>query len=395
MVSGAPDIRILGYLNGSKNWSLAFESVDLDRITDLNLAFFNPDTNGIIPADPQLTALIRLAQSKKVRVWMSIGGGSPPKHLAALLTAEQRQSFINHITSYAVTNGFDGVDVDLENDLINEAYAPFVSGLSKTLRAKGLRMTAALASWNAHKIADSTLRLYDFINIMSYDKTGPWNPAKPGPHSPFSMAEADFRYFNSDRNIPASRLLIGVPFYGYGFGGSAPESIAWRNLRLQYPDALHSDSIILADGGRIYYNGIPTISTKLKFAKQSGAAGIMIWELRQDSQDQHSLLQSIHEAINNNKAELYQALSRDPGSIYREPPFPEIPLPPNIISLALKAYIRAGIETPRMNAPKPKKNLPGKPVQYPPDWKHHRYFFGEGPKTPKFSGALPGCTTLP
>ncbi|MFD2526028.1 glycosyl hydrolase family 18 protein [Flavihumibacter stibioxidans] len=299
-VTGAPGIRILGYLNGSKNWSLAFQSVDLDRITDLNLAFFNPDTNGIIPTDPQLAELIRQAHSKKVRVWMSIGGGSPPRHLAALMKAEQRKSFIEHLTAYAVQNGFDGVDVDLENDLINEEYAPFVFDLSAMLRSKGLQMTAALASWNSHKIQDSTLRLYDFINIMSYDKTGPWNPAKPGPHSPFSMAESDFRYFNSDRNIPASRLLIGVPFYGYGFGGSAPESIAWRNLRLQYPDAIHSDSIILADGGRIYYNGIPTIQRKLQFAKQSGAAGIMIWELRQDSRDQHSLLQSIHEAINKN-----------------------------------------------------------------------------------------------
>lgn len=299
-VTDVPGIRILGYLNGSKNWSLAFQSVDLDRITDLNLAFFNPDTNGIIAADPQLAALIRQAQSKKVRVWMSIGGGSPPRHLAALMKTEQRKSFIEHITAYAVQNGFDGVDVDLENDFINDEYAPFVSDLSKTLRKNGLQMTAALASWNAHKIADSTLRLYDFINIMSYDKTGPWNPAKPGPHSPFSMTEADFRYFNTDRNIPASDLLIGVPFYGYGFGGSAPESIAWRNLQLQYPGSIHSDSIILADGGRIYYNGIPTIQQKLKFAKQSGAAGIMIWELRQDSRDQHSLLQSIHEAINNN-----------------------------------------------------------------------------------------------
>ena len=289
--------RILGYLNGSRNWELAFQSVDLGRITDLNLAFFNPDSNGLIPEDPQLAHLIRAAKAQKVRVWMSIGGGSPPEHLADLMVGSQGKTLIRHIAEYAAKNGFDGVDVDLENDLINENYAPFVAELSATLRKNGLQMTAALASWNAHKIADSTIRLYDFINIMSYDKTGPWNPGRPGQHSPFIMAENDFRYFNEERKIPAGKLLIGLPFYGYGFGGSAPQSLPYREIISRYPGAEKTDSITLEDGGKIYYNGIPTIMKKSGFARQVKAAGVMIWELRQDSRDSNSLLKTTHQAL--------------------------------------------------------------------------------------------------
>lgn len=294
----APKLRVLGYLNGSRNWEQAFQSVDLARITDLNLAFFNPDSNGIIPSDPYLPELIRMAGAQQVRVWMSIGGGSPPEHLANHMNDLHRKTLIGQITDYAVKNGFHGVDVDLENDLINDYYAAFVAELHAALRAKGLQMTAALASWNAHKIADSTIRKYDYINIMSYDKTGPWNPSKPGQHSPFSMAENDFRYFNSERNIPAAKLLIGLPFYGYGFGGSAPQSLPYRELIIRYPGAEKTDSIELPDGGRIYYNGMPTIRQKASFARQVKAAGVMIWELRQDSRDSNSLLMVTQKALN-------------------------------------------------------------------------------------------------
>ncbi len=33
------------------------------------------------------------------------------------------------------------------------------------------------------------------------------------------MAVSDFNYFNQARGVAAEKLLIGLPFYGYGFGG--------------------------------------------------------------------------------------------------------------------------------------------------------------------------------
>ncbi len=56
---------------------------------------------------------------------------------------------------------------------------------------------------------------------MSYDHTGPWRPEKPGPHAPYEEAQAALAYFGVDRKIPKDKLVLGVPFYGYGFG---PES---------------------------------------------------------------------------------------------------------------------------------------------------------------------------
>ena len=156
-------------------------------------------------------------------------------------------------------------------------------------------MTAALASWNADKFHDSTLGRFDFINIMSYDKTGPWNISKTGQHSPYQMAADDFNYYSTTRGIAKEKLLIGLPFYSYGFGGNAPASMSYKEIIRQYPGAENSDSLSV-NGGKIYYNGIATIARKVKFAKDNRAAGVMIWQLLQDSRDNKSLLNVIYQS---------------------------------------------------------------------------------------------------
>ena len=299
--SPSPDkpakLRVLGYLMSHNNWVADAESIDLSKLTDLNLAFMNPDASGQFFVNDNVHQLVKKAHERQVRVFISIGGGEPPAHLAAMITPANSGMLISGITALMDKHNFDGVDVDLENDLINEHYAGFVNALGAALKAKGKLMTAALASWNAHKIPDATLALYDFINIMSYDKTGPWNPANPGPHSPFEMAETDFRYFHITRGLSAEKLFIGLPFYGYGFGTNAPASIHYKDLITQFPGAENGDEIAVPGGGRIYYNGPATIRQKVKLALDKKAGGVMIWELKQDSRDDNSLLGAINAVI--------------------------------------------------------------------------------------------------
>ena len=45
--------------------------------------------------------------------------------------------------------------------------------------------------------------------------------------------------------------------------------------------------------GNKYYNGRPTMRTKVRLAAES-LSGIMIWELGQDSFTEYSLLETIH-----------------------------------------------------------------------------------------------------
>ena len=219
--------RILGYYHSRGNWSVQEINHQINKLTDLNLAFINPDSNGKFAIFPNLGNFIKTVQERKVRVFLSIGGGSAPIYMARLMQASNRSAFIAEIKSFMLQYGFDGVDVDLENNLINADYGSFVEELADAVKGSNKLLSAAVARWNADKISDATLHLYDFLNIMSYDKTGPWRPETPGQHAPFSMAETDFQYFRQTRNIPAEKILIGLPFYGYGFGKGAPESMTY------------------------------------------------------------------------------------------------------------------------------------------------------------------------
>ena len=292
-----PRLRVLGYVFAS-DWSLA-NTINWQQITDLNIAFLNPDATGAFDVDPALVGLVQRAHEKGVRVFFSIGGGSPPAHLETLLrTKQERAKLVLGIVDLINRYGFDGVDVDLENALINQHYAPFVEEVAAAVKPLGKLVTAALASWNADQIADETLAHYDFIHVMSYDATGPWNPSRSGPHSPYAMATADFEYFHKTRKIPANKIFIGLPFYGYGFGEEAPQSMFFRDIVARWPGSEQHDEVTLPAGGTVYYNGIPTIRKKTQYAIDNGAGGVMIWQLLQDAEGEKSLLRAINETIN-------------------------------------------------------------------------------------------------
>jgi len=291
------EFRVLGYLFSHQNWMEAAEQIDFSKITDINLAFIHPDENGNFMDSDDITQVVKKAKEAEVDIYFSIGGGSPPEHFHYLMESEKRDHFISSIVDFAVKHDFKGVDVDIENDLINENYAVFVADLYKELQKSNKKMSAALASWNSDKIADSTIHLYDFINIMSYDQTGPWNLNRPGQHSPFSMVETDFAYFNQKRGIPAEKLLIGLPFYGYGFGDGAPSSMNYGQIVATYEGAENTNEINFPEGGTLYYNGKNLIAQKVKFALDNKTGGVMIWQLRGDSEGPHSLLDVINNSI--------------------------------------------------------------------------------------------------
>ena len=272
-------------------------SFDFSRISYLNIAFVNPDQNGNFSALAGLGQVVTAAHAKNVKVLVSIGGGSAPAYYTSLLADSTRATVINNIVRFMSENQFDGVDVDLEGALIDNNYEAFITGLSTILKPKNKLLTAAIATAYQSQYSDKALALMDFVNVMSYDKTGPWNPANPGQHSPYDMAVSDLSYWNGTRGIPKAKLNLGVPFYGYGFGTNAPSSISFGDLVTQYPGSENTDQVTVTGGGIIYYNGIPTIESKTTLALKN-AGGIMIWQLMQDAGGSKSLLNAINVTIN-------------------------------------------------------------------------------------------------
>lgn len=290
--------KVIAYVPNWIDLNAFSSTIQYSKLTHINIAFENPDANGYLSFNSGNNAIINAAHAQNVKVFVSLGGGAISEGGAIrdnyfnLITPANRTAFIQKIYDYVVAHNFDGVDVDLEGPAINGDYGGFVIALANKLHANGKLITAALSEgYGGANVPSSTFAAYDWINIMAYDATGPWQPGNPGQHSPYSMAVNQFNYWTG-RGLPASKAIIGLPFYGYGFGASANQGISYANIVAQYPGAENLDQV----GNTIYYNGIPTIKAKTTFAIQN-AGGVMIWELSQDATGAKSLLTAVNQVI--------------------------------------------------------------------------------------------------
>jgi len=290
--------KVIAYIPNWIDLNSFSSTIQYSKLTHINIAFENPDANGYLTFNSGSNTIINAAHAQNVKVFVSLGGGAISEGGAIrdnyfnLITPGNRTAFIQKIYDYVIAHNFDGVDVDLEGPAINGDYGGFVIALANKLHSGGKQITAALSEgYGGANVPSSTFAAYDWINIMAYDATGPWAPGNPGQHSPYSMAVNQFNYWTG-RGLPASKAIIGLPFYGYGFGASANQGISFANIVAQYPGAENQDQV----GNTIYYNGIPTIKAKTTFAIQN-AGGVMIWELSQDATGSKSLLTAVNQVI--------------------------------------------------------------------------------------------------
>jgi chitinase len=294
-----PAFKVIGYYSLRAATTADPGTVAFDRLTHLNLSFLNPTPGGEYTQNlPALAPFVAAAHARGVKVLASIGGGGDHSYYHALLADDRRAAFIERLVGLAVKHQLDGIDVDLEGGDIGASYEPFVVELGQALRRHGKLMTSAIAVFYKDQLTDRALAQYDFVNIMSYDHTGPWRPERPGPHSTFEHAVDALEYFGNVRRIPKERMVLGVPFYGYGYGpelSSPAVTMTYKEIVATFPGADQVDEWKMPGGRTIYYNGIPTIRRKTSLAMEK-ASGIMIWQILGDAGNDLSLLRAINEA---------------------------------------------------------------------------------------------------
>lgn len=301
--------KIVGYyfLNAALRDTVHADStyLFLNKVTHLNIAFINPDSNGVFRQDYAIDTLIKKAHAKNVKVMASIAGGGPHPYYKILLQKENRKAFVNNLISLMQRYDLDGIDVDIEGTDIDENYEKFVIDLARAVRQNRKLITAAIATAYKDQFSDKALKQFDFVSIMSYDLTGPWQPGNPGNHSPYAMAVEDLDYWHRQRNIPQEKLVLGLPFYGYGFGAldSPVVSMEYNQIISAYPGGKSSDTLMLPGKITMYHNGTSTIKKKTELAMVK-AGGVMIWQILGDAPGENSVLTTIYEAVHEDEKSL-------------------------------------------------------------------------------------------
>ncbi len=282
--------RMVGYM---PTWRGIFDPWARDlpwsKLTHLNIAFAIPSGNTFtlgVNGDESIAKLVSAAHAAGVRVLISIGGANGSDQIAALHAPGSVDNFVNALASYLDAHHFDGVDVDVEGDPVNSSYGPFIDKLVAKLRPKGQLVTSALGQWFGDRIPASAYAQFDFVNVMSYDHCGTWTA--PCEQSTYDWALRDLAYF-AGKGVPASKLVLGIPFYGYCWGtGCTTGTLTYLEILQRFPAAT---DWVQSGNVTISCNSQPTVLKKTMLAR--GYGGMMAWELTQDASGTQSLLNTM------------------------------------------------------------------------------------------------------
>ncbi|HEY1012661.1 MAG TPA: glycosyl hydrolase family 18 protein, partial [Herpetosiphonaceae bacterium] len=264
--------KIVGYL---PSWTGSVNGAQIDLLTHVNYAFLLPNGDGSlqpIENPGKLQQLVSAAHSRGKKVLISVGGwnnGNDSAFESIAPNSTFRNNFANNLGNFITQYDLDGVDIDWEYPEAGDQYLEMMTAIRNRIGAAKL-LTAAVAATDGGGagVTASAINIMDYITLMAYDGN------EGAGHSPLSLAQQSLDYWGTKTSNKA-KLILGVPFY------ARPGWFGYNQLRAGGCSAT-ADSCWY-DNATQYYNGHPTIRSKVDLMKSKNGGGIMIWELTHDN----------------------------------------------------------------------------------------------------------------
>ena len=360
-IPGVSAKRLVGYL---PSWTLGQDygvaDVPAKSLTHLIYAFAKITESGeCASASPKVDPstfldLRRLrATAKQLRTSISIGGEGGAAHFPTVAASiDSRQRFAASAIAYMKQNGFDGIDLDWEypdGSDQKENFTALLAELRSELDSAGridgkpYVLTIAAPAGPAHYVnleLDRLAIFVDWFNLMTYAFHGTWS-STTNFNAPLFASSTDpsltFQriIYNTDAavqaylgaGVPPEKIVVGVPFYGYGWKGvpdinhglyqpseglpagtRGPGVFTYRDLKNHYigtfPRYWHDEAQVpwLYDpnqGVMITYDDPDSVGVKADYVRTRGLGGVMAWELSSDDIG-HSLVTAMHDHLHAN-----------------------------------------------------------------------------------------------
>jgi chitinase len=274
---------------------------------------------------------------------ISIGGWTDSgKFSDAALTGASRRLFCESAIDLFIRQRpglFDGIDIDwefpvagglkgnVERPADKQNFTLLLRELRRQLDAQGaidhkhyeLTIAASARLQEIDNVEITVIqRLLDFINVMTYDYHSA--PGRTNFNAPLYAARGDLdRTVNIDvtmreflnAGVPASKLLVGIPFYGHAWGSvsnvrrglfqnGTDKPVGWREhdgdwnvlarTRLKdsryvryWEDAARVPWLYDSTSGTwVSYDDPESVGEKVRYVREHGLGGVVIWELGGD-----------------------------------------------------------------------------------------------------------------
>jgi chitinase len=277
--------RSIGYM---PSWAGSANAIQYSKLTHINYAFVLPNANGGLTAvenPSKLQSIVSQGHAQGVRVSIAVGGwndGNDSGFEAMAGNATARTAFVNNVVNLVNQYNLDGVDIDWEYPDPGASannFTALMSQLSTAMHSRGKLLTAAVVSegGTANGVQPAVFGYVDWLNIMTYDGGSP--------HSNYDWSVNAVNFWKG-RGLPASKAVIGVPFY------SRPGYYTFADLVSRDPANANRDCTTV-NGSNECYNGLTTVRRKTQWA-MANAAGIMYWEMSQDATGANSLVNEVY-----------------------------------------------------------------------------------------------------
>jgi GH18 family chitinase len=331
---------VIGYVF-AKDEVLDPATIAAEKLTHINYAFANIKdglvVEGFAHDDENFRVLTGLRRrNPDLKVLVSVGGWTWSGGFSdAVLTKESRRRFVESAVDFVRRHDLDGFDVDWEYPGLpgygnvnrpedKENFTALMSDLRAAFdregaaRGRHYQITFAAgssSSFLAHIETDAVQAFVDYVNLMTYDFREAESEPQAGHHSNLYANPADVHRQSADRSVreflnagvPASKLVLGVPFYGHAWAevepagdglyqeGKPPRervgthyaslaALATQPGWVRRWDALAQAPYLWNADKRVFiaYDDPESLRLKTRYIREHGLAGAMFWEYRAD-----------------------------------------------------------------------------------------------------------------
>lgn len=307
-LSAAPAAQTAGTGKATVRWayyvpddpaSLASLRLRTGALDYVGLHWASMREDGSVELKPNAEAL-RVTRSIGARPILSVTAGSGGAQAAHVFLASpaSRTAAVNSLVN--ALGDYDGISIDFEGLYAEDrdSLTALMAELATRLRPAGKLVTMALSArtsdaatgWAAAHDYAALAPHADLFILMAYGyRTS--QSSVPGSAAPMSWVEASTAYAVS--RIPAQKLFLGVPLYGYDWDTTAgppakalryPETAA---LAAQHGAQIQRDSQGTAHFGYsrdghahdVWFEDLTTLQPRLALAERLGLAGVAAWRL--------------------------------------------------------------------------------------------------------------------
>jgi len=220
-----------GYWSRTQTPPYSSAQIPFGKLTHINHAGvgFNADGSLTVPTGFLEPALISKAHAAGVKVLLLLGGD----FTGLETTSGGLETLLVNLGTFIHAHGYDGLDIDWEypsSTLDTQTFYALMTGLRRIFPSPAYLLSADVPPWGGTGYDVTGLEAaVDYWNVMMYDCAGPWtddgqlnspifwntNDPEPWECQPGGSVEQAANIFLNDFLVPASKINMGTPFYGY------------------------------------------------------------------------------------------------------------------------------------------------------------------------------------